>query len=34
MDVKPLPEAGIFKIVSQTPEPGAKVPIFFMGSQA
>lgn len=33
MDVKPLPEAGIFKVVSETPAPGSKVPLFFMGAQ-
>ena len=33
MDVQPLPEAGIFKVVSQIPAPGDKVPLFFMGAQ-
>ena len=33
MDVKPLAEAGIFKVVSEAPSPGDKVPLFFMGAQ-
>ena len=33
LDVKPLPAAGIFTVVSETPSPGAKVPLFFMGAQ-
>ena len=33
LEVKPIGEASIFKVVSQTPSPGDKVPIFFMGAQ-
>ena len=33
LDVKPIAPAGIFKVVSEAPSPGAKVPIFFMGAQ-
>ncbi len=33
LNVQTLPPAGIFKAVSQTPSPGEKVPLFFMGAQ-
>jgi hypothetical protein len=33
LDVKPIGLASVFKVVSQTPSPGDKVPIFFMGAQ-
>jgi hypothetical protein len=33
LDVAPAQPQGQFKVVSQTPSPGDKVPIFFMGAQ-
>lgn len=33
LNVQPIQPQGGFKVVSQTPAPGEKVPIFFMGAQ-
>jgi hypothetical protein len=33
MDVAPLPAEGNFQVISQTPWPGEKVRVFFLGAQ-